>query len=258
MASSATTHAMATRSADAQGLMTEVAAPDARSRTWSIRSGSSVGSAPDLSILPGYREMSKQEIRIDMQADAPENGPIRLDVSGIPPVTVKRSSKSTCRPVDPALNMFRVRTLVDVEASDYLLTAQELFVDALRSDWTRFFAEASIDVLDDASEPVVSINKAGDRVVTLLTEGEWPNDVEEVSLRLTGAVFDGVGLAVVWTLVLPEKPQPEEPEPPAEDTQPEVAVTEEDKKRMRRERKKRIAREAAAAAAALAALSDSE
>lgn len=254
MASSATTHAIATRSAAAHGRTTAAAAPDARSSTWSMRSGSSVGSPPDLSILPGYREMSKQEIRIDMQADAPEDSPIRLAVSGLAPVTVTRSSKSTCRPVDPALNLFRVRTVVDAEASDYLLMAQELFVDALRSDWTRFFAESSIDVLDDASEPVVSINRAGDRVVTLLTEGEWPNDVDEVSLRLTGAVFDGAGLAVVWTLVLPKPvPEPElvsqpEPEP----------VPQQDLRRQRKERKKRIAREAAAAAAALAALSDSD
>jgi outer membrane biosynthesis protein TonB len=214
--------------------------------------------------------MSKQEIRIKLVESA--TGDIEVAVTGLAPVSVTRQSKSACRSAG-ASGLMRIRTTVDEATADHLLLAQEIFVGAMRDRWSEWFKTADEDILDDAAEPVVSINRNGMRTVTLLADGIWPEDEEEVSVRLTRAVFDGTGLAVIWTVRSTKPPAPEPvpepvpeavPEPEQEAVQEPVsapeAVSEKDEKRLLKAKKakKRAKAIAAAVAAALNFDSDSD
>jgi outer membrane biosynthesis protein TonB len=207
--------------------------------------------------------MSKQEIRLEL-VKSKASGTVVVAVSGLAPIPLSRKGKSVCR---PAGEFMRVRTTVDEAAADKLLLAQELFSGVMRERWSDWFEAADEDILEDASEPVVAINRRGERTVTLLADGAWPDDEDEVSVRLTRAVFDGTGLAVVWTVRSTKPPAPEpvpEPEPEAAvepDAEPvaeaeaeSVADVKEDEKRLLKARKaKKNDKRAKAIAAALAA-----
>lgn len=208
--------------------------------------------------------MSKQEIRIKLVESA--NGDIEVAVTGLAPVSVTRQSKSACRSAG-APGLMRIRTTVDEATADHLLLAQELFIGAMSERWDEWFKTADKDVLDDAAEPVVAIKRGGQRTVTLLADGHWPEDEDEVSVRLTRAVFDGTGLAVIWTVrsTKPPAPEPEpeavpEPEPEPEPVSAPDAVSEKDEKRLLKAKKakKRAKAIAAAVAAALNLDSDSD
>jgi len=158
--------------------------------------------------------MSQQEIRLALDDNHPSGGGLSVLVSGLAPIELSRIGKSSFRPLAEPPGMGRVRCEVSDDTSQQLLLAQDLFIDALRERWSAWFQSADSDVLDDAAEPVIALDRRGSRVATLLVEGTWPEDEPEVSARLTRAVFDGTGLAVVWTLrSLRPPPEPEqEPE----------------------------------------------
>lgn len=208
--------------------------------------------------------MSQQQIRLKLEhSDA---GAVTVAVAGLAPISLLRHGKSACRPAGELL--MRVRTTVDEATADQLLLAQELFGDAMRERWGDWFKAADEDVLDDALEPVVAINRRGERTATLLADGSWPDDEDEVSVRLTRAVFDGTGLAVVWTVrsTKPSAPEPE-PEPerePAAELAPDAEEASKDVDRKLRKAKKlkkhdkRVAAIAAAITAALDVDSDSD
>lgn len=161
--------------------------------------------------------MSKQEIRMEL-VTSEDSGDIVVSVTGLAPIPVARTGKSACRELGGG-PLMRIRTTVSEATSDQLLLAQDLFIDALRARWGEWFNTADSDVLDDAAEPVIAINRRGERVVTLLAEGQWPDDEDEVSVRLTRAVFDGTGLAVIWTVRSTKPPAPEPvQEDPVEET----------------------------------------
>ncbi len=198
--------------------------------------------------------MSRQEIALTMTQDGDT---LHVAVSGLAPFAVARTSRSVCRGAGDGL--FRVRTTVSDETSALLLLSQELFIDAVRERWSDWFTGADTGILDDAAEPVISITGRGERVATLLSDAEWPDQADEVSLRLTGARFDGGGLAVIWTMRAPESKPKAEPEAPAaaansdalnlvpEPVFPDEPGPESDVQRKRRERRERLARKIAAA-----------
>ena len=113
----------------------------------------------------------------------------------------------------------RIRVIVDEETSQTFRTMEELFVDAAKDQWSSWFKTEPSDI-DDMCTPVISINRKGEHVATIMAEGEWDKDEAEVSCRLTGAVFDHEGFTLIWKLVsLKPEPEPEpehEPEPEPE------------------------------------------
>lgn len=202
--------------------------------------------------------MSKQEIRLELVKSV--NGDIEVSVTGLAPIPVVRQSKSACRSAG-AGSLMRIRTTVDEATADHLLLSQDLFVDNLRERWSEWFNAADEDILDDAAEPVVAINRRGERTVTLLADGHWPEDEDEVSVRLTRAVFDGTGLAVIWTVRSTKPPAPEpvpEQEPETEPSpEPEVPAVD-DKKLLKARKKERRAKALADAIAAALNMDDSD
>lgn len=202
--------------------------------------------------------MSKQEIRLELVKSV--NGDIEVSVTGLAPIPVVRQSKSACRSAGAGALM-RIRTTVDEATADHLLLSQDLFIDNLRERWSEWFNAADEDILEDAAEPVVAINRRGERTVTLLADGLWPEDEDEVSVRLTRALFDGTGLAVIWTVRSTKPPAPEPVPEPETTPEPEAEppAPADDKKLQKAKKKEKRAKALAdAIAAALNLDSDSD
>lgn len=147
--------------------------------------------------------MASQKISLQVRRGSSDPGsPVLIDVQGLAPVMIARSQGGV-RCVAVGSEFHRIRVHVPQETADLLLTMQELFIDALKEEWPRWFKDESEDVLEDAAVPVINVRKNGDRVATLLADGSWPDHLDEVSCRLSRAVFDGEGLTIVWKLLVP-------------------------------------------------------
>ena len=195
--------------------------------------------------------MASQKITLKVRRGA--ESAVLIDVQGLAPVMIARAEGGLrCVPVGSEFH--RIRVVVPQDTADLLLTMQELFIDALKEEWQRWFKDSSEDVIEDAAVPVINVRKNGERVATLLADGCWPDSLDEVSCRLSRAVFDGEGLTIVWKLLVPtlalaapepsNEPEPEaeaepEPEPEAE---PEAEANKKDARREKRAKERRALR----------------
>jgi hypothetical protein len=92
---------------------------------------------------------------------------------------------------------------------------EELFVDAMRSQWSRWFKSEPSDV-EDMCVPVISINRSSEHVATMIVDGDWPESEQEVSCSLARALLDSEGFTLVWKLATLRAPDPAEEAPPEE------------------------------------------